>query len=262
LRDNGYEIAPLLRRIFLSKDFYSPPSVGTRIKGPVELIISTYRKLGLPVLPGIPDFNATSSELGQMLLNPPTVAGWAQGRAWVTPGLLLARSNFAREVVFPDTINFIDPNFDPGQEIREVNNRILRGLDITAATMEKSADTAGDKAMANVLANNEEFNTRYGSLKGWQEATRKIKPILRAPAQFSLADIVLSAQAKTTEDVVDLLLKRFLTVPPDGEARAILVAFLDEQLGTRDIARAATYLEEPLRALLHLILSMPEYQLG
>ena len=262
LRDDGYEIAPLLRTIFLSKDFYSPPSVGTRIKGPVELIISTYRKLGLKVLPGIPDFNATSSELGQMLLNPPTVAGWAQGRAWVTPGLLLARGNFAREVVFPDTINFIDPNFDPGQEIREVNNRILRGLDITAATMQKSADTAGDKAMANVLANNEEFNTRYGSLKGWQEATRKIKPILRAPAQFSLADIVLSAQAKTTEDVVDLLLKRFLTVPPDGEARAILVAFLDEQLGTRDIARAATYLEEPLRALLHLILSMPEYQLG
>jgi hypothetical protein len=137
-----------------------------------------------------------------MLLNPPTVAGWAQGRAWVTPGLLLARGNFAREVVFPDTINFIDPNFDPGQEIREVNNRILRGLDITAATMEKSADTAGDKAMATVLANNEEFNTRYGSLKGWQEATRKIKPILRAPAQFSLANIVLSARARSAPGIL------------------------------------------------------------
>jgi uncharacterized protein (DUF1800 family) len=267
-RDNNYEIAPLLRTIFLSKDFYSPPSVGTRIKGPVELIVSTYRKLGLRELPGIPDFNAASGELGQVLLNPPTVAGWAQGRAWITPGTLLARGNFARQVVFPDTINFVDPNFDPGQEIRRVNNRILAGLDITAATIDKTASDASgsamsnEKAMANVLANGEEFNTRYGSLKGWQEATRKIKPILRAPAQFSLADMVLSAQTKTTEDVVDLLLKRFLNVPPDGEARAILIAFLDEQLGTSDITRAATYLEEPLRSLVHLILSMPEYQLG
>jgi hypothetical protein len=267
-RDNNYEIAPLLRTIFLSKDFYSPPSLGTRIKGPVELVVSTYRKLGLKELPGIPDFNAASGELGQVLLNPPTVAGWAQGRAWITPGTLLARGNFARQVVFPDTIDFVDPNFDPGQEIRRVNNRILAGLDITAATMDKPAGDAsgsamsGEKAMANVLANGEEFNTRYGSLKGWQEATRKIKPILRAPAEFSLADMVLSAQTKTTEDVVDLLLKRFLSVPPDGEARAILIAFLDEQLGTSDIARAATYLEEPLRSLVHLILSMPEYQLG
>jgi hypothetical protein len=196
------------------------------------------------------------------------VAGWAQGRAWITPGTLLARGNFARQVVFPDTINFVDPNLDPGQEIRDVNNRILAGLDITAATMTKTADGApgsampGEKAMANVLAKQEEFNTRYGSLEGWLEATRKIKPILREPAQFSLTDIVLAAQAKTTEDTVDVLLKRFLTVPVDGEARAILIAFLDEQLGTSDIARATTYLEEPLRSLVHLILSMPEYQLG
>jgi hypothetical protein len=268
VRDHDYEIAPLLRTIFLSRDFYSPPSVGTRIKGPVELIVSTYRRLGLKELPGIPDFNATSGELGQVLLNPPTVAGWAQGRAWITPGMLLARGNFARQVVFPDTINFVDPNFDPGREIREVNNRILAGLDIAAATTDRAAGGAsdnampGDKAMANVLANHEEFNTRYGSLKGWQEATRKIKPILREPAQFSLADIVLSARPKTTADVVDLLLKRFLTVPVDGEARAILIAFLYEQLGTSDIARATTHLEEPLRSLVHLILSMPEYQLS
>jgi uncharacterized protein (DUF1800 family) len=265
LRDNDYEIAPLLRTIFLAKDFYSPPSMGTRIKGPVELIVSTYRQLGLKELPGIPDFNAASGELGQVLLDPPTVAGWAQGRAWITPGSLLERGNFALQVVFPDTIDFVDPNFDPGQEIRAVNHRILQGLDITAATMGKTADggaMGGDKAMANVLANREEFNTRFGSLKGWQEATRKIKPILRAPAQFSLTEIVLSRHAETTADAVDLLLKRFLSVPADGKSRATLIAFLDQQLGTSDLVRAQTYLEEPLRSVVHLILSMPEYQLG
>ena len=91
---------------------------------------------------------------------------------------------------------------------------------------------------------------------------RKIKPILRAPAQFSLTDIVFAEQAKTTADAVDLLLHRFLAVPIDDEARAATIAFLDEQLGTSDLVRAHSYLEEPLRLVAHLIMSAPEYQLA
>jgi len=37
LRDANYQIAPLLETIFLSREFYSPASIGTRIKPPVEL---------------------------------------------------------------------------------------------------------------------------------------------------------------------------------------------------------------------------------
>ncbi|HLN11459.1 MAG TPA: DUF1800 family protein, partial [Xanthobacteraceae bacterium] len=234
----------------------------------VELVVAMYRELGIRQLPGVPDFNNATSELGQVLLNPPTVAGWAQGRAWITPGMLLARGNLAHHVLFPDMIDFVDPNFDPGPQIREVNRRILQGMDVAAATTEGGTDAgmkAGDeggKAMANVLADREDFNTRYGSLNGWREAVRKIKPILRDPAQINLADVVLSAGAKTTTDVVDLMVERFLSVPPAQEARATMIRFLDDQLGTDEINRAATYMEEPLRLLVHLIMSTPEYQLA
>ena len=272
LRDNKYEIAPFLRTVFLSRDFYSARSVGTHIKGPVELIVSTYRRLGLKTLPGVPDFNAASGELGQVLLNPPTVAGWAQGRAWITPGTLLARGNFAREVVLPDMIDFVDPNLLPDAQTRQVNRRILSGMDITPATSEREPggqaeanmdkNMAGAKAMANLLSDQEEFNTHYASLKGWEEAVRKIKPILRAPAQFSLTDMVFADRAKTTADAIDLLLRRILAVPIDDEARATTIAFLDEQLGTSDLVRARSYLEEPLRLVVHLIMSAPEYQLA
>ena len=241
LRDSDYEIAPFLRTMFLSRDFYSPAAMGAQIKGPVELIVSTYRRLGLTALPGIPDINSASGELGQLLLNPPTVAGWAQGRAWITPATLLGRGNFARDVLFPDQIDFIDPNLDPGAQIREVNARILRGLDIAAATTEETpggSDMMGERAMANVEAKQEEFNTRLASLHGWQQAVRKVKPVVRAPAQFSLTEIVLAARARTTADAVDVLLVRFLSVPLDDDARATLVAFLDAQLGTSDIGRA------------------------
>jgi hypothetical protein len=269
LRDNNYEIAPLLRTLFLSRDFYSAPSFGTHIKGPVELVVSTYRKLGVKRLPGIPDLNVVSRELGQILLNPPTVAGWAQGRTWITPGLLLARGNFARDVLFPDLINFTDPNFNPGREVRRVNDRILAGMEIAIATIGDGPGVGGgmggmeggEKTMANVIASAEDFNTRYGSLVGWQEAMRRVKPIPRAAAQFDLAAMVLGAGAKTSGDAVDHLLMRLLRVPVDAEVRQVLIDVLEHEIGTREIAHAATYLERPLRLVAHLIMSSPQYQL-
>jgi uncharacterized protein (DUF1800 family) len=266
LRNNDYEIAPLLRTIFLSRDFYSEPSFGTRIKGPVELVVSTYRRLGARRLPGIPDLYVVSRELGQILLNPPTVAGWAQGRAWITPGLLLARGNFARDVLFPDILNFTDPNFNPGGEIRRVNDRILAGMDIREATIERGPGEGGgmeggEMTMANVIAGAEDFNTRYGSLVGFQEAVRRIKPIPRAAAQFDLSLAVISAGAKTAADAVDHLQLRLLRVPLDAEVRAALIAFLEKQLGTADLDHAAGYSERPLRLVAHLIMSTPEFQL-
>ena len=76
-READYEVAALLKTIFLSKDFYNAESVGVHIKSPVELAVSTYRKLGLNYVPGVPDFNGATGALGQTLFRPPTVAGWA-----------------------------------------------------------------------------------------------------------------------------------------------------------------------------------------
>ena len=64
-RDAGYELQPLLTRIFLSRDFYSAASYATQIKSPVQLVVSTYRKLGLTELPTIPDFNRLTAGLGR-----------------------------------------------------------------------------------------------------------------------------------------------------------------------------------------------------
>jgi len=120
LRQSHYEIAPLLETIFLSRDFYSPASVGTQIKSPVELAVSTFRKLGLNGAPGVPDFNQATAALGQQLFSPPTVAGWAGGQSWITPGLLLERANFARDILFPD-ISFLPPDrYTGGGEVRRV----------------------------------------------------------------------------------------------------------------------------------------------
>ncbi len=260
LRQSDYEIAPLLEKIFLSRDFYSPASVGTEIKGPVELAVSTYHKLGLKSIPGVPDFNSVTGALGQQLFSPPTVAGWAQGQSWITPGLLLERGNFARDVLFPN-INFIPPDRYGTGDIRSVADRIRRGMDISDAT--KPETKSGDLAESNMAADrDEDFNTRYGSYRGWQMAIERVKAIPRDTAQVNLSKMVLDQHLKNTSEVVDYFIRRFMRVPPSGETRQKLIAFLDKDLGTSDIAAAQTYMEDSLRLVLHLIMSQPEYQLG
>ena len=261
LRQNKYELAPLLEKIFLSRDFYSPVSVGTRIQSPVELAVSTYKKLGLKSIPGVPDFNLVTGALGQQLFSPPTVAGWAQGQAWITPGLLLERANFARDVLFPD-ISFLPPDrYTGGGEVRRVAERIREGMDISTAT--KDDAKTGEVAESNKNADrDEEFNTRYGSFRGSQMAIERVKAIPRDTAQLNLSRMVLDAKLQNTTQVVDYLIHRFMRVPPGAEARQKLIAFLDKELGTTDISVARTYMEQSLRLALHLIMSQPEYQLG
>ncbi|HEV7692032.1 MAG TPA: DUF1800 domain-containing protein [Hyphomonadaceae bacterium] len=259
LRKNKYQIAPFLDAVFLSKDFYSDASIGAQIKGPVELAISTYKRLGLKEVPGVPDFNAATGALGQRLFAPPTVAGWAQGRSWITPGLLLERGNFVRDVMFPD-IGFIPPDrYGPG-DVRQVSQRIRDGADITAATSGQAEGVV--RAESNMAADrDEDFNTRYASYRGWQMAIEKVKAIPRDTARLDLSGMVRANKLTTTTQVVDYFIARFMSVAPAPDARARLVKFLDADLGTSDIARADTYMEDSLRMLTHLIMSLPEYQL-
>jgi hypothetical protein len=227
----------------------------------VELAVTTYKKMGLKEVPGIPDFNAVTGSLGQQLFSPPTVAGWAQGRSWITPGLLLERANLARDVLFPD-ISFIAPDRYTGSpDVRRVAGRIREGMDITTAT--KDDAKSGEMAQSNMNADrDEDFNTRYGSFRGSQMAIERVKPIPRDTAQLSLTDLVMQAKCANTTQVVDYLLSRFMRVPPGEQARQRIIAFLNQELGTPDTSVAQSYMEHSLRMALHLVMSQPEYQLG
>lgn len=263
LRNADYEIAALLQTIFTSKDFYSEATVGQQIKSPVQLAISTYRKLGLDTVPGVPDFNRATGALSQSLFRPPTVAGWAGGRSWITPGLLLARGNFARDILFPD-INFIPlDRWNPSREIRSVSDRIRLGMDITSATQPSSLGEGAIMAESNMMADrDEDFNTRYGSYRGWQMAIERVKPIPRHTARLNLSQMVLEQNIENTIELVDYFIARFMQVPPGVDSRQMLVNFVSNELGTTDIREAQSYMEDSLRLLLHLVLSQPEYQLG
>ncbi|WP_309638268.1 DUF1800 domain-containing protein [Methylibium sp.] len=260
-RASRYDIAELLETIFLSRDFYSKASVASRVRPPVELVVSTYRMAGLSQVPGVPDFNEATESLGQKLFYPPTVAGWAQGRSWITPGLLIARSNFAYDMVYPD-INFIPPDRYPSGDfkIRELSDKLALGMDVSSATRLDGVDLSSTSMQ--MADRDEEFNTRLASYRGWQMALERVKPIARTTARLDLSRMVLGDGCRTATDAVDALLRRFVVAPVAPATRTRLAEFLERELGTADLAAAHSYLDEPLRQTLHLILSLPEYQIG
>jgi uncharacterized protein (DUF1800 family) len=259
LRDSDYEVKPLLTTIFSSRDFYSQASYGGHIKGPVEHLIAMLKHVGAEAVPGVPDFNQSTIAMGQHLLNPPSVAGWAGGRAWITPGLLMARGNVAREVLIPDMTGFRDWNFSAGSD--DVLGRRLRdGYDIGAATALNDPSTMSTFDLV-ALERDERFNTRISGYIGWQQAARKLIPTPRDAARFDLGAMLLDSGATTTAEAVDQLLSRMVRVPVAKPTRDTLVAFLTKELGTDRLDRARTYMEDALRMTAHLIMSTAEYQL-
>ena len=58
------------------------------------------------------------------------------------------------------------------------------------------------------------------------------------------------------------LLTRFLSVPVSVDLKNKITQMLTDDLGAEDLAIADTYMEEALRNTLHVILSLPMYQLS
>ena len=257
LHEARYELKPLLKSILLSRDFYSPKSVATKIKSPVHLFVSTYRKLGLAKIPTVPDFNLLTGRLGQSLFYPPNVAGWSGGRTWITPATLLDRGNSMRPIVFPrDPAEYGRPDRRLPSIYRKVKDRLGQGMNITNATR------SGDSGASMLADADEDYNTRYGGYRGYVLAFERVKLVPRHAADFSLVSMVRAAGAETASDAVDHLLARFLRAPLGSGQRQQLVKLLEQRAGPAQLKDASTDLEDALRSVLYVILSSPEYQLG
>ena len=257
LRDSQYELKPLLKAIFMSRDFYSPPSFATQIKSPVHLFASTYRKLELGRSATVPDFNLLTGRLGQSLFYPPNVAGWSGGRTWITPATLLDRGNAIREVLFPPTPGaYGRPDRRYPAVYREVAERLASGMNITSATR------SGDSGSSMLADADEDYNTRYGGYRGYVLAFERVLLIPRRAPEFNLAGLMKVVGAETPAAAVDQLLSRFLRAPLEPSDRDRLVEMLAERISPSPTLSATPRAEAALRSVLYVILNTPEYQLA
>ena len=91
LRDDDYELAPLLNRLFLDPDFYREEVMGSRFQSPLDYLMGTCTRLSIEPPGYILAYLARLQ--GQELLSPPGVDGWEEGPSWLSPSTYVARSN-------------------------------------------------------------------------------------------------------------------------------------------------------------------------
>lgn len=102
---SGYDIKKLLSAIIQSDWFYDTENIGNRIKSPIELLAGIFRLV--PVT-----FDNTESilfmerALNQILLNPPNVAGWKGGTAWIDSSSLMLRMKLPQYLFYDAELNF------------------------------------------------------------------------------------------------------------------------------------------------------------
>ena len=109
LRGANYELKPLMRALLLSPDFRAPANRGTLVKSPVELLIGTLRFLQYPVDDKTKILRAARA-LGQDVLDPPNVKGWAGGNAWITSYTLLLRQQIMQRFIAASQVVGDGPN--------------------------------------------------------------------------------------------------------------------------------------------------------
>jgi len=98
LRKANYEVKPVLREIFLSKEFYGERAMSNQIKCPVQYLVQLLKEMEMDEAPTA--FPITGQvQLGQVLFMPPNVAGWDWGKAWVNTNTLLTRYNLAGSLI-------------------------------------------------------------------------------------------------------------------------------------------------------------------
>ncbi len=104
LRDNGFHIQPLVRRILTSRFFYSAESIGQKIRSPVELAIGLLRSLEGTV--GTIALAQHLRPLGQRVFFPPNVKGWDGGTTWINATTLIGRVNLVTKLLQNQSARF------------------------------------------------------------------------------------------------------------------------------------------------------------
>ena len=94
---NNYDLRLVMRRMLRSADFRSEANYFTKYSWPAEFVARSLKEVGWTGF-SVNDAVSQMVNMGQVLYEPPDVAGWEQGPGWISTGGMLARMNFAAQL--------------------------------------------------------------------------------------------------------------------------------------------------------------------
>jgi uncharacterized protein (DUF1800 family) len=100
-------ISDLVGAILLHDEFWSATSRWALVKSPIEFVVDVLRRIGRPsTVAGLP---WAVEGMGQVLFNPPNVAGWGQNAYWLSTATAWARGGWLSHLKWQlDGWNFWD----------------------------------------------------------------------------------------------------------------------------------------------------------
>src|SRR5262249_24819049 len=100
LRKRSLDLGWAVETVLRSRAFFARSALVRRALGAVEFVVGAARALEMFAPPPSTLLLADwAGRLGQDLFQPPNVGGWMGGRAWLSPGTMIGRANFAAALV-------------------------------------------------------------------------------------------------------------------------------------------------------------------
>jgi uncharacterized protein (DUF1800 family) len=96
-RASKYDVKTLMRDVLTSREFVADQSYRSLVKSPVEYMVHTLKALNAPQLARM--VVQAGANMGQVLFDPPDVGGWPNNEAWISSNNMIARVNFATQVL-------------------------------------------------------------------------------------------------------------------------------------------------------------------
>lgn len=99
LIESDYHMGTALRFI-LNSDFFKA-ALFAKVKNPTEVVVGTLRLIedSHRASPDLMGWCIDITNMGQDLMNPPSVEGWHSGIEWINSGTLMKRTNFVAELI-------------------------------------------------------------------------------------------------------------------------------------------------------------------
>jgi uncharacterized protein (DUF1800 family) len=104
---SGYDMKTVMRELFLSSQFTDSSAYFARYAWPVEFVARAIKEVGWSGFT-VNDAVTQLTNMGQVLYEPPNVAGWELGQTWFSSGTMLARMNLGASLSSNQRFNLRD----------------------------------------------------------------------------------------------------------------------------------------------------------
>jgi len=125
-----YNIERLMRHVFEADWFYEIKNIGSKIKSPIELMVGINKVVPV-TFQKKKQLLFLQRMMGQVLLDPPNVAGWKGNRSWIDSNTLMFRMNLPSALLANAVIEFsekgeFEASFEEYYKAEKTKRRFLK----------------------------------------------------------------------------------------------------------------------------------------